>query len=225
MNPFDVFNNPPMIHAFAAHFPIAMGVLGIPVLFLCAVTQMKNTTLRWLTFGGYALMSLVSFGTVITGEAAYAGLPATLPPQVQRAIDLHQTLAETVWILAALTAVLVLFCAVKTEKLKAAMTMLAVIAGIVTGVWVCVTGYYGGALVHQHRIGTSGTPMTAPQALPAAGTVGTDVGTQTPSATSPPAVPNPQQSGPPQAAADAQHYSSYMTRLQWFWGRLKHLIW
>jgi len=156
VNPFEILNSPQMIHAVAVHFPIALGILGIPLVFLCAVTQMKNVTLRWLTFACYALMAAVAFVTVITGEHALSAVPSAVWSEVRTLAEQHQFFAENVWVFATVTALLVMLGGFKNDRLRMTFTVLAVLASVGTGVWVGVTGDLGGTLVYTHGVGTPG---------------------------------------------------------------------
>lgn len=158
VNPLEVFSSPQMLHAVFVHFPVVLGILGVPLLFLCVLTQMKNATLRWLTFACYAGMGVISFATILTGEAALSAAPPLITPRLQGLVYWHQALGQNLWIAGSVTALFVALCGVKSERMCALFTMLAVVTSFVTALGVIFVAHLGTALVYDHGVGTA--PMT-----------------------------------------------------------------
>ena len=147
-----------MTHAVAVHIPIALGVLGVPVVFVCAVMKMNNATLRWTAFAMYAALALAAFATVWTGQRSFADMPNAITPEARKLFETHQWLAGKVWIFAAVTAVLILACVIKRESFRVAVSMLVLLASVATGLCVGITGHYGGALVYKYGVGVAAAP-------------------------------------------------------------------
>ncbi len=170
----DFLNDPQRIHAAAVHLPIALALLGIPLVYLIAVVQDKEI-LRGLALGWYVLLILAALGSVWTGDRANAQVPTTLPSEVYDVIERHEWMANQVWILAAVTAVFIALSAIRLKWFRGATMALAMIASLATGGWVALTGHYGGELVYGHGVGTPGrvlgqedSPAAAPGPAPAA---------------------------------------------------------
>jgi hypothetical protein len=163
MNPFDMFGNPAMLHALVAHLPLALGIVGIPLVFVCAGMKMNNATLRWTSFALYALLALLSYAAVLTGQAVQTGVSLGLSPEVGKLVETHQWMAEQTWMFAAVTAALILICTLKVEWFRVAVATLVVLASFATGVWLVLTGNYGLTLVYKHNVGiTQSAPLLQP---------------------------------------------------------------
>ena len=197
MNPFEFLSNPHLLHAAVVHFPVALGILGIPLVAVCGIVG-KNATLRWITCISYLLLAGISFGTVITGQQALTAGPYRLSPEVQTLAERHEMLAQYTWIAAIVTAVLVILCGVKSERLRGALAVLAFLASLVTGIWMGAVACYGTALVYKNGVGVEASSPIVPKAafqpeyvkepqVPAPQT----------SAPQPPATPGSSQPGPP----------------------------
>jgi hypothetical protein len=115
-------------------------------------------------------MALAALGTEWTGQRSFANLPSFVSPDVRKQVETHQWFAEQVWIFAAVTAVLLLICIIRKEWFRMAFSLLALLASVAAGLWVGVTGHYGGALVYKHGVGTpiavTEDAVKAPAALP-----------------------------------------------------------
>lgn len=230
MNPFEILNSPQMLHAAVVHLPVAFGVLGVLLVFVCAITQMKNAALRWLTCLSYLLMALAAFGSVVSGEATLTGVSSAVAADIRHVIDMHEFFASNVWIFAVVTALLVVLCGVKSEQLRAAFTMLTLLASIATAVWVIITAQYGATLVYKHGIGTPAMIVglhgpTAPAVQPGPPQTDQPPATDAPAATSAP-PPNtgaaPPAPAPPPLSAGRTTYSE---RLKSMWDQTRRLVW
>ncbi len=143
-----------MLHAIAVHFPVALAVVGLPLVYLTAVMDSERDTLRWVTAGCYALLVIVAFLAVRTGEGAEAELPNYLPAEVWDAVDQHRWLGEWVWLPAALTTLFLVLSAVRVRWFRVTAISLAMLASLATAGWVAYTGHVGGTLVYEHGLGT-----------------------------------------------------------------------
>ena len=155
MNPFEFLNDPHLLHAVTAHFPVALGILGVPLTIICGIGR-KNATLRWVTCISFLLLAGISYGTLTTGQQALTAAPYRLSPEVQALAERHKMLAEYVWIPAVVTAVLVFLCGARSEGLRGALAVLAFFASVVVAIWMGTVACYGTVLVYKHAVGTPG---------------------------------------------------------------------
>ena len=154
MSIIETLSNPSMVHAAIVHLPIALAVVGIPLVYLCAVVARENEVLRWVTAACYAALALTAFIAMQSGEGAMGKAPAQLPKEIWDEIAYHESLGEMVWILGAATAVLIALSAIKLRTVQRTVTTLAMLASLGTGVWVGITGHHGGMLVYERGVGT-----------------------------------------------------------------------
>lgn len=173
----EVLNNPSMVHAAVVHLPVALAVVGIPLVYLCMVVARENEALRWVTAGCYAVLALSAFAAMQSGEGAMGKVPAEIPQDIWNHIEHHEEMGEVVWILGLVTMALVALSALRFKWLAPTVQTLALIASLGTGAWVAMTGHYGGTLVYDHGIGTPAmyqlaapAPISAPAPAPEAAT-------------------------------------------------------
>ncbi|MCC6695640.1 MAG: hypothetical protein IT365_08415 [Candidatus Hydrogenedentes bacterium] len=150
----EVLNNPSMVHAAVVHLPVALAVVGIPLVYLCMVVARENEALRWVTAGCYAVLALSAFAAMQSGEGAMGKVPAEIPQDIWDHIEHHEKMGEVVWILGLVTTALIALSALRFKWLAPTVQTLALIASLGTGAWVAMTGHYGGTLVYNHGIGT-----------------------------------------------------------------------
>jgi len=156
------FQDPHFLHAAFVHFPVALGVLGFPLVGAAAVTKMRPT-LRQIVLAVYLLLALAAFAATTTGSAIQ---PKPALPLVTQALQTHSTIARYVWMGAMATAVLVLLTAVRSEWFRAMFSMLAVISAAVTTALIVTTAFYGQSLVYEHGLGTRPRPPVQAVAPP-----------------------------------------------------------
>ena len=154
MSLLEVFNNPSMLHAAVVHMPIALGMAGMVLVYVCAVVAKENEPLRWVTVGCYALMSLFAFLAAQSGQGAIGKAPTELPQAIWDQMERHEDMGEVIWKLAAITAALMALSAVKIRWFNTSVLTLAMLASLGTGAWVAITGHYGGTLVYEYGVGT-----------------------------------------------------------------------
>lgn len=169
MNTSGSLDNPHIIHALAAHVPVAMAVLGVLLAVLCAATQMKNVPLRRLAIGWYALMAVISFATLLTGERTLLKIPSSIAADVRDTIGTHEMIAQNVWIFAVVTALVAIFCGAKRDGVRSTFTILTIIASLVTAAWVGAAAWYGTTLVYRDGVGQPKPPAVVTQAPPLVG--------------------------------------------------------
>jgi len=143
-----------VLHAMVAYLPLALGVIGIPMVFIGAVVKMDNPTLRWVIFLVYVFMALLTLPAVFTGSHALSAAQATMPSATFSIVETHEWMAEKAWICPLITAFLVLICRTKQELFRSAVATLAVLASVVTGIWIGIIGYHGWNLVYGYGVGT-----------------------------------------------------------------------
>ncbi len=222
MNVFDGLDNPHIIHALAVHIPVAMAMLGVLLALMCAVTQMKNLPLRRLAIGWYAFMAVVSFATVLTGERTLDKIPGTVAVDVRKAINMHEMLAENVWILAAITTLVAIFCGAKRDNVRSTFTVLLVLASLVTAAWIGVAAWYGTSLVYRDGIGV---PKASAVVVQSAGmSADLEAAPNSPAMPESSAVPGEARPGllaPPLSA----NHERYIDRLSKIWNGLFGFLW
>ena len=157
-----VFQDPRFLHAAVVHFPVALGVLGFPLVAVAAVTKMRPT-LRQIVLAVYLLLALAAFAATTTG-ATIPAKPAL--PVVAQLLETHAQIARYVWMGAMATAVLVLLTVVKSEWFRAMFTMLGVISAAGTTALVVATAFYGQLLVYEHGLGAKSKPPVQAVAPP-----------------------------------------------------------
>ena len=152
---------PQALHAAIVHFPIALAIVGIPLVYLSAVLGRERSALCWVTVGCYALLAGVAYLAVLTGRTVAGQASPLLSQEAAKLLELHEDMAELVWMFAAGTTALLLLSLIKVRWVHILFMALAMIASLLTGVWVGMVGHYGGTLVYEHGVGT---PISAPLA-------------------------------------------------------------
>ncbi|MCX5769067.1 MAG: hypothetical protein NTZ09_02160 [Candidatus Hydrogenedentes bacterium] len=156
------FQDPHLLHAAAVHFPVALGVLGFPLIGAAAVTKMRPT-LRQIVLAIYLLLAVAAFAATTTGSAIQTKPAMTLAAQ---ALQTHSTIARYVWMGAMATTVLVLLTAIRSEWFRAMFSMLAVLSAAITTALIVTTALYGQSLVYEYGLGTKPKPPVQAVAPP-----------------------------------------------------------
>ncbi|MBZ0286210.1 MAG: hypothetical protein K8I30_01245, partial [Anaerolineae bacterium] len=167
MEIFDTFNDPRMLHAAIVHMPIALAVLGVPLLCLSAALSERHT-FRTLCFVLYGSLAAMAFITIQTGDRARDVAPNTLSQEVWDVMELHETLANYTWMLALAVTVFLAFSYIKYRPIRVAAMVFALLAALITGVLVSSAAHFGGQLVYVHGVGTPymNTLATKPPVTP-----------------------------------------------------------
>ena len=165
----EIWPTPQMVHAIFIHFPVALGVLGVPLVFCCAFLMVERNTLRGVALAWYLSMAGLSFLAMITGEALVEHIPAGTSADALETLERHEEMAELVWAFALGTAVLLGLSLMKVRGLRVLLILLALLASLATGTWVGLVGHYGGTLVYVYGVGTPDAhrePIEEPEAAP-----------------------------------------------------------
>jgi uncharacterized membrane protein len=139
---------PRLLHGMAVHFPVALGVLGFPLLIFAAILKMR-AGLRQTALAVYLLLALAALGATKTGWAIETRMA---DPAAADMVQTHATLAGFIWMGAMATAGFVLLSAARSEWFRAMFTMLGVIASAATAVLIVLTAVRGQSLVYDHAI-------------------------------------------------------------------------
>lgn len=170
-----ILDKPSMLHAAVVHLPIALVVVGIPMLVLSAIFH-RSVALRLLTLLVYLSAAVSGWVAEETGEGANRHVPLEIPAAVSALRDEHMEMGERVPIAAAVVAVLVLLSFVPFKEARAGFHLLALVAAVISAGLTAYTAHLGGELVYDHGVGTPHMAIYAPKppAPPAAETAPTD---------------------------------------------------
>jgi uncharacterized membrane protein len=152
--------DPSKLHALVVHFPIALMMLGVPLLIALAVFKAESKSLRWVGAVVYAVASLGVLGAIYTGDSAAThasaiadNLPNGLPPEAYDVVDQHERWAKPLWVLALATAVCVGLTALSKPWRRWSAMGLALLLGLIGAGWTAYTAKLGGDLVYEHGMG------------------------------------------------------------------------
>ena len=169
------WNNPPLWHAINVHLPLALGLLGVPLVCVVAIVRGRRPALRYGAILFYVALVGAAWFATWTGERAQERLPNVLPAGAWDQVNNHEWMARKLWIFAAATAVLLAMSAIPRRWARQAFATLAVVASVTTGTWVILTGHSGGVAVYQYGLGTGAMqqPPVARAPKPAKSTAAT----------------------------------------------------
>jgi uncharacterized membrane protein len=169
---------PQEMHAILVHFPIALAIAGVPLVYVTAVIATDRAAFRWVTVALYLIVAAGAYAALWSGDQARRAVPNTYPDEVWQTLELHERLGELVWIGALVTALLVLLGALKYKPVRITAMTVAMISSVATAALVGVTGHYGGQLVYRYGVGTPGADLLYarpdPPAPPPAEPIATD---------------------------------------------------
>jgi len=196
-----IFDDPQMLHAALAHLPIALVILGVPLLLWDVIRRPKSLTMNFILLLAYSAASGFAYWSVQVGEQAKAELPNILPAEVWNQVNLHADIAGRVWILCAVTAVTLLPTFLKQRaRLRFAARTVALVMGLVTMLWTWRAGHEGGKLVYTYGVGTPALEIQTHRAEPTAADLTSTLQTEADGVTSHASSP----SSPPTFATDVQ---------------------
>ncbi len=147
---------PQMLHAAFVHLPIALAILGVPMVLFCAFSIQKGPTIRCLTLLMYVVMALMAYGAAYTGKGALGELASDTPSDVYEVVQRHAEMGEKIWIFAAVVAVSLAVTLVKSMTARVWFTVIALLLSLGTATWVVLAGHYGGTAVYRYGIGMPG---------------------------------------------------------------------
>lgn len=153
MSLLDTLNNPSMLHAALVHFPIALSVLGVPLV-LASAFFYRNATLRLMAVALYVLMAVSALVAEETGEDARAQAPADVASEIGHLLVEHEDLGEKVKIIAAITAVLLMMSFIPQETFRRTVALFACFGALMAALLVALAAHHGGELVYVHGVGT-----------------------------------------------------------------------
>ncbi|HTL31010.1 MAG TPA: DUF1549 domain-containing protein, partial [Tepidisphaeraceae bacterium] len=158
---FEIWNNPPMWHAINVHLPLVLAMVGLPLVAILTITRGRSRAMRWGLVGFYALLAGSAAYAMWTGHRAMDALSPTLPRAAWDQVNLHEWMAEKVWILGAITALCLLLVNLPRVALRQTFLALSLIASVVTTGWVIATGHTGGTAVYAFGLGTPGAEFAS----------------------------------------------------------------
>jgi uncharacterized membrane protein len=176
MSLLETLSNPTMVHAAIVHLPVALAIVGVPLVYISSVVVRENQALRWVAAGCYATLAVTAVIAMQSGEGAMGKIPAQLPKALWDQIEYHEQMARAIWILGAVTASLIALSAIRIRPVQLTVSTLAMLLSLGTAVWVGLTGHQGGMLVYEHGLGTpamqylytdAANPPTSASAAPA----------------------------------------------------------
>ena len=145
---------PQLLHAASVHFPIVLALLGIPLLYVAAVSSTEKNTLLWMTFACYALLTVSGFLAARAGFQAAEHVPSNVAPDVSATLHRHEEMAEKVWMFGLGITILILLGFIKIKLFRVIVMILAMLGSIALGGWVATTAHFGGMLVYKYGVGT-----------------------------------------------------------------------
>jgi len=166
----DAFNDPASRHAMLVHMPIALAMLGVPVVIAAALLRGQRP-LRIVAILLYVLLAGACMLAVDSGEAAQDDLPGGITATLSDVVDAHARVARTTYFAAGGVAILLLLGAFLPTTIAVGANWLAVIVAVAAGVLVGLTGHRGGIAVYEHGAGTPDLILVGP---PDAGTTRMD---------------------------------------------------
>src|SRR5688500_725087 len=120
------WNNPPLWHAINVHLPLALGLLGVPLVCVVAIVRGRRPALRYGAILFYVALVGAAWFATWTGERAQERLPNVLPAGAWDQVNNHEWMARKLWVFAAATAVLLAMSAIPRRWARQAFATLAV---------------------------------------------------------------------------------------------------
>lgn len=145
---------PQLLHAASVHFPIVLAILGIPLLYVAAVSSTERNTLLWLAFACYALLTVSGFLAARAGFEAAEHVPSNVGSDVSATLHRHEEMAEKVWMFGLGVTILVLLGFINVRAFRVVVLIMAMLGSIALGGWVATTAHFGGMLVYKYGVGT-----------------------------------------------------------------------
>lgn len=156
-------HDPAKVHAMMVHFPAAISVIGLVLLFLLTVSGGRSAGMRWACIVVYLIGAGVSFAAHISGENAAGQLDTNnFTNAAFETLNEHSEAGEKVWIPLAVTTVFVALTAINVTGLRVLMLVGAFLAAIASFAWVSYAAHLGGNLVYTHGVGVPSSQNNQP---------------------------------------------------------------
>ncbi len=147
---------PQILHAASVHFPIVFALVGIPLVYLAAVSANEKNTLLWLSIVCYGLFTITALIAAQMGERAMALVPPDINSEVSKVLHRHEEMAEKAWIAGLGLTLVLLLTLVRKRLFRSILMVIAMMGSLVLGIWLVVVAHLGGTLVYVHGVGTPG---------------------------------------------------------------------
>ncbi len=155
----DASNNAAARHAMMVHLPIAISLLGVPLVIALLLSGGRAKALRWMTFALFVIGAVGAFAAERSGEDAYARLDtARMTEAALDTLNRHESMGEKVWLLMGAAAALSLVTAVKAKAWRWAALVLLLAVSLAGAGWTAVTAHDGGQLVYEQGVGVPTSP-------------------------------------------------------------------
>lgn len=145
--------DPAMRHAILVHLPVAMSSLGVVVAIAAAMWR-RSRTPRLVAVAWYAVMTVVAFLAMQSGERAEAALPSHLSAAAFARLDRHEDMGDRLYLIAAATAALFAVSLLRDRIVRFLALTLALATAVFCAGWTAVLAHHGGALVYEFGAGT-----------------------------------------------------------------------
>src|SRR5438874_1193535 len=129
-NMLDPWKNPAVWHAINVHLPIALAILGLPLVCILAITRGKSRGLRWGVVFFYAAVTVAAWFTVQTGERAKDAVPPTISAAASQRLEFHEQMAVKLPLLAAATTLLLLLATFPRRWARQTFTTLGLVMSV-----------------------------------------------------------------------------------------------
>lgn len=150
----DAWGQPAMRHAMLIHLPIALSIVGLPLLVVAAVLKRHRGPILWTAIALYLAMAAAAYVTKLSGEDAKEAIEGSLAEPAEAVLEEHEELGDRVWLLAAAVAVIGGASLARPAAVRITASWLAVASGLFAAGWVANTADHGGRLVYEHGAGT-----------------------------------------------------------------------
>lgn len=149
-----VLESPHALHAASSHLPIALGLIGLPLI-LFAVREPRRWPSVRLHAGSYFLVtSVIAYLAVLAGDRAASGLVALASKEIEQVVAQHRQMGLSVTSVAFSTGILLLASHFGGRFSGRLFAGLAVMGAFGLVPFVLFAGSSGGRLVYGYGIGT-----------------------------------------------------------------------
>jgi uncharacterized membrane protein len=171
----DAMRQPQTLHAMVVHFPIAVSVIGLILVFMLMLGGGKSHGMRWAIFVLYLIGAICAFFASQTGESAEEAMRLQMAEGTQlteaasAVLEQHERMGSFVWIPLAVVSLASLLSVFKASSVRVMMLVVAVIGALFSAGWVAVAAHLGGQLVYTHGVGVPASQNNLVRPLPSQG--------------------------------------------------------